>query len=101
MTATLKMIPEGFLRKKGFQAAGIKWHDVQEIVGVHFPKATYDENFLIVTGGGKTVEAGELDKHFVDFERVLLEKLPDFPTDWRTRVEAAGANSRIRLWTRN
>lgn len=101
MPATLKVLPDGFTRKRGFRADAIRWNDLVEIVGANITKVTYDENFLIFRANGKPVETGELDKNFADFERVLLEKLPDFPLDWRTRVEAAGSNSRLTLWKRH
>jgi hypothetical protein len=98
MTATLKVSSDGFLWQKGFRKATVKWADIKEIVGVHLPKATYDENFLIIKTNRAIVEAGELDRQFRDFERMLLERFPDFPRDWRIRVEAAGADERTTLW---
>jgi hypothetical protein len=101
MTAALKVLPDGFLRRQGFRAVRTRWSDIQEIEGVAFEKVTYDEDFLIVRTPETSVDVGELDKGFDAFERALLEAFPNFPSDWKRRVEVAGQNCRITLWRRD
>lgn len=101
MTAVLGVSGRGFSRKQGGRADRVTWNDVREIVGTQFAKATYDEIFLLIIGSLSVVELGELDENFAEFERMLLAQFPDFPVDWKLRVEAAGVNAQVTLWTRS
>ena len=96
----LAVSTDGFRSKRGFGSKSIKWNDVREIEGAALSKATYDENFLIFATTSGALDVGELDKGFDTLERALLNKFPDFPADWRLRVEAAGHNARVTLWRR-
>jgi hypothetical protein len=77
------------------------WHAVDRVFFEGMNKITYDENFLILEGtDGKTIEVGELDDGFSDFEQDLVRKLPAFPEDWRQMTAAITPGVRELVWKR-
>jgi hypothetical protein len=73
--------------------------EIEEVWATKLDKWIYDEDFLLICSGNSQVSAGELDTGFACVADALVNQLPGFPVNWRSRLPQ-DCQEQILLWRR-
>lgn len=100
MPPKIYVTSDGFKVRSGFRTTSLRWSDIVEIVGMQFSKLTYDEDFLILRTRDAAAVVGQLHRNFDLFEGSLKVECPNFPADWRVKLQLAPFGDHVPLWER-